>query len=91
MGLARRAASRIQGEGIRMSDRKKSAGDEEAARGNLRRLFGRLAFEKGNAYGRRDEEDAIARMKEDAVASRRRARSKKADGEEKPPEAYPGP
>lgn len=76
-----------------MSDRKKSAGDdeEEAARSNLNRLFGRLAFEKGNAYGRRDEEDAIARMKEDALASRRRARPKKADGEEKPPEAYPGP
>ena len=37
------------------------AGDEEVARNNLNRLFGRLAFEKGNAYGRGDdEEDPVA-------------------------------
>ena len=76
-----------------MSDKsgKKNAGDEEALRSGLNRLFGRLAFEKGNAYGSRDEEDRISRMKAEPLVARRRVKPKKTDGEEKPPEAYPGP
>ncbi len=66
--------------------------DEQIARNNLNRLFGRLAFEKGNAYGRgNEEEDPIARLKDDAIVSRKRIKSKRSPDDAKPPEAYPGP
>ncbi len=73
--------------------RKKNADDEQAARSNLNRLFGRLAFEKGNAYGRGDEEgeDPIARLQDDSIVARRRVRRRKTADDRKPPEAYPGP
>ncbi len=77
-----------------MSDksRRSKNADEEVARNNLNRLFGRLAFEKGNAYGREaEEEDPIARLKDDSIVARRRVRSKKSKGDANPPEAYPGP
>ena len=68
------------------------AGDEEVARNNLNRLFGRLAFEKGNAYGRGDgEEDPVERLKDDSIVTRRRIKSKRSPDDAKPPEAYPGP
>ena len=68
------------------------AEDEEIARNNLNRLFGRLAFEKGNAYGRGDEEeDQIARLKDDSIVTRRRIKSKRSPDDARPPEAYPGP
>lgn len=74
------------------AERKKSADDEEAARSNLNRLFGRLAFEKGNAYGRGDgEEDPIARLRDDSIVARRRVKKRKPADDAKPPEAYPGP
>ncbi len=75
-----------------MKNRRKDAEDEEAARNNLNRLFGRLAFEKGNAYGRADdEEDQIARLKDDSIVARNRIKAKKSRDDAKPPEAYPGP
>jgi len=68
------------------------AEDEEIARNNLNRLFGRLAFEKGNAYGRGDEEeDPIKRLKDDSIVTRRRIKSNRSPDDAKPPEAYPGP
>ncbi len=76
-----------------MSDgvRKKDDEDEKVARNNLNRLFGRLAFEKGNAYGREEKEDEITRLGEDAIITRKRIRAKPSTDEAKPPEAYPGP
>ena len=75
-----------------MKKRRKDAGDEEVARNNLNRLFGRLAFEKGNAYGRGDdEEDQIARLKDDSIVARNRIKSKRTEEDTRPPEAYPGP
>ena len=78
-----------------MKNRKKAEGeakDEKAVRNNLNRLFGRLAFEKGNACGRADEEgDPIARLKDDSIVTRKRIRSKGSIDDAKPPEAYPGP
>ena len=75
-----------------MKKRRKDAGDEQTARNNLNRLFGRLAFEKGNAYGRADdEEDQIARLKDDSIVARNRIKSKRTEEDTRPPEAYPGP
>ena len=75
-----------------MKKRRKDAGDEQTARNNLNRLFGRLAFEKGNAYGRGDdEEDQIARLKDDSIVTRKRIKSKRTEEDTRPPEAYPGP
>ena len=75
-----------------MKKRRKDAGDEQTARNNLNRLFGRLAFEKGNAYGRGDdEEDPIAQLKDDPLVARKRIKSKRTEEDTRPPEAYPGP
>ena len=75
-----------------MKKRRKDAGDEQTARNNLNRLFGRLTFEKGNAYGRADdEEDQIARLEDDPLVTRKRIKSKRTEEDTRPPEAYPGP
>ena len=75
-----------------MKKPRNEAEDEEIARNNLNRLFGRLAFEKGNAYGRGDEEeDPIARLKDDSIVARKRIRSRRSPDDARPPEAYPGP